>query len=362
MAAKDTDSPHILLVDDEHFILNALRLYFETNGFLVSTAANGQEALQVYRDDSVPIDVVILDLVMPGCHGLDLLRTFKRLEPAVQVIIATGCGSMGSAIEALRLGAFDFITKPIIDFENDLMKSVNGALAVRREHRKPKPGKKRSVRTAVLVSHWYDVYEQLNDLVSVHFGRRVDDPNVETSDDPRSLTGLWSILRYGFGADATAIVARGDGPWQIAASEGFTRLPALDSSEQTDLLTRLSGLPGSSQIITEQDGDVFGDVELFAHDTSRVSAEQTGGVPARWSRVLALPLLPMDDDKRLLLLFYQRPPSSDVRPEAGPLALLTYVVGQLLGRSPLEPGRIQLAEENPPTAVIAGGGAKLDAD
>ena len=126
-------SAHILVVDDELFIRNAFKLYLETCGYEVSTCACGESALRKLLSDDSTIDLVLLDLVMPGLHGLDLLRKIKNSDPSVEVIIATGCGSMSSAIEALRLGAFDYITKPIIDFDRDLLTVIDRALTRRRE-------------------------------------------------------------------------------------------------------------------------------------------------------------------------------------------------------------------------------------
>jgi DNA-binding response OmpR family regulator len=121
----------ILIVDDEVFIRNALQLFFETMGFTVQAAGNGEEALRCFSKPDSPIDVVILDLVMPGIPGIDLLKLLKEKDPSVEVIIATGCGSMGSAIEALRFGAFDYITKPLVNFEKDILPVVREAVEER---------------------------------------------------------------------------------------------------------------------------------------------------------------------------------------------------------------------------------------
>jgi DNA-binding response OmpR family regulator len=129
----DRDCGHILVVDDEPFIRNSFQLYLETLGFRVSTAWSGTEALRCTRDASPPVDVAILDLVMPGMHGIEVLRKLRESATAPEVIIATGCGNMNTAIQALRYGAFDYITKPIVDFDRDLLKVVRAALAARRK-------------------------------------------------------------------------------------------------------------------------------------------------------------------------------------------------------------------------------------
>ena len=79
------DQPHILLVDDEAFIRDALELYFESNGFEVSTACDGNSALKIFSEQANSIDLVLLDLVMPGMHGLDVLRNMKNM-PLLQIL------------------------------------------------------------------------------------------------------------------------------------------------------------------------------------------------------------------------------------------------------------------------------------
>jgi DNA-binding response OmpR family regulator len=134
------ENAHVLVVDDESFIRNALQLYFETQGFLVSVAAEGESALKIFRDSAGGVDVVLLDLVMPGLHGLEVLQKMKGIDDTAEVVIATGCGSVHSAIEAMRFGAFDYITKPIVNFDEDLLKIVRAALAARRKRSRKSTG------------------------------------------------------------------------------------------------------------------------------------------------------------------------------------------------------------------------------
>lgn len=124
-------SAHILIVDDEAFIRNAFQLYFQSIGYRVSIAEGGETALAIFEKTQEPVDVVLLDLVMPGIPGIKLLQKMKDIDESVEVIIATGCGSMNSAVEALRFGAYDYITKPILNFDEDLLRVVRGALATR---------------------------------------------------------------------------------------------------------------------------------------------------------------------------------------------------------------------------------------
>jgi len=124
---------NILIVDDEYFIRDALQIYFETKGFSVLTTENGEKALEIFARSGGKVDVVVLDLMLPGIHGIELLKLFKANDPSVEVIIVTGCGTMGTAIEALRHGAFDYITKPIVNFDEDILKVVQEAINNRRQ-------------------------------------------------------------------------------------------------------------------------------------------------------------------------------------------------------------------------------------
>ena len=126
------ERPTILIVDDETVIRTAFQIYFETIGYRVFSAPGGDDALERFKEKPGGFDVVILDLVMPGRHGIDVLRRMKEIDSSVEVIIATGCGSMNTAIEAMRHGAFDYITKPVIDLDLDLLSVVRSALSHKR--------------------------------------------------------------------------------------------------------------------------------------------------------------------------------------------------------------------------------------
>ncbi|MCZ6634981.1 MAG: hybrid sensor histidine kinase/response regulator [bacterium] len=101
----------VLLVDDETEILNILRDTISTAGFQVSTKENGQAALS-YLSEHEP-EVMVTDLRMPGLSGMELFQQIRECLPDLQVIILTGFGDMKSAVEALRLGAYDYLNKPV---------------------------------------------------------------------------------------------------------------------------------------------------------------------------------------------------------------------------------------------------------
>lgn len=100
----------LLIVDDEVQFLNALAQRLEIRGFHVTKATNGAEALQAARSDK--FDLALLDLKMPGLDGKEVLQLLKKEHKHLEVIILTGHGSLDSAVECTKLGAFGYLPKP----------------------------------------------------------------------------------------------------------------------------------------------------------------------------------------------------------------------------------------------------------
>jgi len=103
----------LLLIDDEKAIVRVLSISLKSDGYDVVTAYGGEEGLDVFRRESP--DIVLTDIKMPGVDGIEVLKRIKDLDPDTEVIIVTGHGDMHLAIEALQLGASDFINKPVGD-------------------------------------------------------------------------------------------------------------------------------------------------------------------------------------------------------------------------------------------------------
>lgn len=112
----------VMLVDDEEAILASLANYLERNEINVTTATCGEDALALFS--AQPVDMVVTDLVMPGMSGLNVLKEIKKYNRGTGVFILTGKGSIDLAVQALRLGADDFIQKPF-DVEELLLKMEN---------------------------------------------------------------------------------------------------------------------------------------------------------------------------------------------------------------------------------------------
>ena len=101
----------VLLVDDEEEFVSTLAERLQLREIEAIVATDGNEALRVIDTDKPP--VVVLDVIMPGIGGLDVLQQIKRRSPQTQVILLTGRGSTKEGIEGMRMGAFDYLMKPV---------------------------------------------------------------------------------------------------------------------------------------------------------------------------------------------------------------------------------------------------------
>ncbi len=109
----------ILIVDDEPLIRESLYEILRIDGFLAMMASNGEEALEEISNKR--IDIVLTDMKLPNMNGLDLIVKIKDVSPDTEVIMITGYGSIETAVEAMKSGAYDYVTKPINDHEIKLM-------------------------------------------------------------------------------------------------------------------------------------------------------------------------------------------------------------------------------------------------
>ena len=113
----------ILLVDDEKDFTEMLGLRLSEQGEKTFIADSGKECLDVLDNES--IDVVVLDILMPGMDGIETLKEIKKKFPIVEVIMLTGHGTIETAIEGMKLGAYDYLLKPA-NFK-DLLAKLEGA-------------------------------------------------------------------------------------------------------------------------------------------------------------------------------------------------------------------------------------------
>jgi DNA-binding NtrC family response regulator len=102
---------HVLLVDDEAPFVSTMTKRLNKRDLEVTSALNGEEALAQIQKTS-GIEVVILDVKMPGMDGIDTLREIKKRYPLLEVVMLTGHATVETAIEGMKLGAFDYLMKP----------------------------------------------------------------------------------------------------------------------------------------------------------------------------------------------------------------------------------------------------------
>ena len=116
----------VLVIDDDSTVRDSVVAYLDDCDYDMQSTGSGQEALDLI-DVSVP-DAVICDLKMPGMHGIQLLEKLRENHPDLPVIVVSGAGVMDDVVRALRLGAADFLVKPILDLEV-LVHSLRKALS-----------------------------------------------------------------------------------------------------------------------------------------------------------------------------------------------------------------------------------------
>ena len=128
--AAATKPGRLLIVDDELVVRDSLGQWFESEGYEATTVASAREALEAMQRDAW--DVALIDIKMPGMDGMDLQQRLHEIDPELIVIIMTGYATVETAVQALKRGAYDYITKP---FDPDeLVHLVRNAL----EHRRTK--------------------------------------------------------------------------------------------------------------------------------------------------------------------------------------------------------------------------------
>ncbi len=164
----------VLVVDDESVILSSCKAALTRSGHEVDTALSAEEALE--RIEAKKYAVVITDLKMPRLSGMDLLRIVKEKEPETDVIMITGYGTVHSAVEAMKLGAFDYIPKP---FTPNELRSVVGRAVERRRLIHEERARAKSTR----VAFEYVMPDDLYYLPEHSWARVIDNDTVEAGVD-----------------------------------------------------------------------------------------------------------------------------------------------------------------------------------
>jgi len=108
--ANKNNMPSVLVVDDEAGLRDMLTFGLTDRGYRVVCAATGEEGIEKSKHEG--FDLVVTDMMMPGIGGIEVLKNIKRIQPRAEVIMATGCATLETAVESMKLGAYDYITKP----------------------------------------------------------------------------------------------------------------------------------------------------------------------------------------------------------------------------------------------------------
>ena len=128
---KKSPNVSVLIVDDEPLIRWSLAETLSDHGYGVLEAADGQGAVEAIKDSARPVDVIMLDLRLPDSNDLQLLRRIRALSPRSRVVMMTAYGTPEVAAEALQLGAFCVVSKPLEMQEvADLVSRANGSSPV----------------------------------------------------------------------------------------------------------------------------------------------------------------------------------------------------------------------------------------
>ena len=110
MPAEDPSRQSLLIVEDDDVLRSRLARAFRARDFEVREAADAESGLRLARED--PPELALVDLRLPGASGLDAVRSLLELDPGTSVVVLTGYGSIATALEAIRLGAAHYLTKP----------------------------------------------------------------------------------------------------------------------------------------------------------------------------------------------------------------------------------------------------------
>jgi DNA-binding NtrC family response regulator len=113
----------VLIVDDEEEFVQALSERLTIRDYDVTTSLSGEDAIEKLKHYN--FDVIILDVAMPGMDGIETLSNIKRIKPLIEVIMLTGHGTVSSAVDGMKLGAFDYLMKPCETKE--LIAKINAA-------------------------------------------------------------------------------------------------------------------------------------------------------------------------------------------------------------------------------------------
>ena len=116
--------PHILIMEDEEVVAKGLEMVLTEEGYNVDLAFTGEQALATFSSDKY--DLLVADLRLPDIDGMEVVKRVKEQQPETEVVVITGYSSVTSAVDAMKIGVFDYLTKPFVEAE--IKEAVYGAL------------------------------------------------------------------------------------------------------------------------------------------------------------------------------------------------------------------------------------------
>jgi two-component system response regulator AtoC len=122
----------VLIVDDERTLARSIKLFLRDQGYETEVAEDGEAALKLLPE--IRPDLVFLDVRLPKVSGIELLKKIREFDPRICVVLMTAYGSIEGAVEAMKLGAFDYLKKPVdLDELKNLIERAHGNLRHRQE-------------------------------------------------------------------------------------------------------------------------------------------------------------------------------------------------------------------------------------
>ncbi len=229
-------SDRILIIEDEAAVRRLMTIALESSGYRVSAAADGESGLELFGDGS-PWAAVLLDQRMPGMDGLTTLKHLKERRPDAVVIMVTAFGSIELAVDAMKLGATDFLRKPLTP---EILRSAVAAATRQRPQAPPVAAARRTPETSA--------YPDIETLTMNGF-RFVYEPSATHGD--RYTFRVFSGADIGHGAAVTIAID----PDAIARVERITgrQLPASSSFWQVQAENLLAAYLWTEQRIPEPD-------------------------------------------------------------------------------------------------------------
>ncbi len=189
--------PHILVMEDEVTVGKGLEMVLEEEGYMVDLALNGKSAIETFRKKD--FDLLVADLRLPDINGMEVIRTVKETRPETAVVVITGYASVDSVVESMKLGAYDYLSKPFTD--DQIKTTVDNALKDRKLKQAP-----------VSIPKPESAEDQLIQKREVH---RVLNRTADDADFWNELmqNGSEALQEYRLSDEAKAAIVSGDLKW-----------------------------------------------------------------------------------------------------------------------------------------------------